>query len=247
LIEYRRICKSFGAQRVLDDISLTIRDDEITYIIGTSGVGKSVLVKHAVGLLRPDSGRILIDGEDVTDHEEGRWMDVRRRYVLVFQHSTLFDSMSLRENVALPLRKHTDLSRKRSYGGAMDYLEMVHMADKADLMPSDVGPPERKRVAIARALTLSPQWAILDEPTTGLDVFASSNIDSMISHLARELNKTVVVVSHDLRSIFGVADRIVFLYKGNVRLDGPAQAYRSSEDPVVRQFINGEPTGPMET
>jgi len=246
VIEYREISKSFGGIRVLDGIDLTINDGEVTYIIGTSGVGKSVLVKHAVGLLKPDSGRILIDGDDVTDYSEAQWRPVRTRYVLVFQHSTLFDSMTLRENVALPLRKHGGLSRHESYRKARDFLEMVQMADKGDKMPADVGPPERKRVSIARALTLAPECAILDEPTTGLDIIASANVDRMIDHLARVLNKTVIVVSHDLRSIFGVADRIIFLYKGRVRLDGPPEAFRSSDDPVVKQFIRGEPTGPME-
>lgn len=247
MIEYRKVSKSFGNLQVLDGIDLTLKDREITYIIGTSGVGKSVLVKHAVGLLKPDSGRILIDDTDVTDFSETDWRPVRIRYVLVFQHSTLFDSMTLRENVALPLRKHGGLSRRESYRKALDFLEMVQMADKADKMPADVGPPERKRVSIARALTLSPECAILDEPTTGLDVLASANVDRMIDHLARTLSKTVIVVSHDLRSIFGVADRIIFLYKGLVRLDGSPEAFRSSDDPLVKQFIRGEPTGPMET
>ena len=120
------------------------------------------------------------------------------------------------------------------------------MNAKSHLMPSEVGPSERKRVAIARSLTLAPDCAILDEPTTGLDVVASGNVDDMIRHLSRDLGKTVVVVSHDLRSIFGVADRIVFLYKGRVHLDGPPRAFRASEDPLVRQFVRGDPDGPME-
>ncbi|MBL6975671.1 MAG: ATP-binding cassette domain-containing protein [Deltaproteobacteria bacterium] len=247
MIEFRQLSKSFGTNHVLKGIDLTIRDGEITYVIGTSGTGKSVLVKHIVGLLYPDSGRIVIDGNDVTDYSESRWREVRSNYVLVFQHSTLFDSMTLRQNVALPLRKHKGLSRRDSFERAMDFLRTVGMDEKADRMPSDVGPPERKRVAIARALTLEPDCAILDEPTTGLDVVASGNVDQMIDHLGRELNKTVIVVSHDLRSIFGVADRIIFLYNGLVRLDGPPEAFRSSDDPVVQQFIRGEPTGPMET
>jgi len=247
LIEYRAISKSFGPKLVLDGVSLTIRDGEVTYVIGASGQGKSVLVKHAVGLLSPDSGRVLIDGTDVTDFTEAQWRPIRIRYVLVFQHSTLFDSMTLRDNVALPLRKHRGMSRREALDGAMEYLRMVAMDAKADMMPSEVGPSQRKRVAIARALTLSPDCAILDEPTTGLDVVASANVDGMIAHLARDLGKTVVVVSHDLRSIFGVADRIVFLYKGNVWLDAPPAGFRESRDPVVRQFIRGEPTGPMET
>ena len=246
MIEFRGLVKSFGDHRVLDRIDLAIRDHEITYIIGTSGTGKSVLVQHAVGLLRPDEGRVLIEGRDVTDLPERDWWEVRRRYVLVFQHSTLFDSMTLRDNVALPLRKHLKLPRREALARAMDFLRLVHMDPLADRMPSEVGPTERKRVAIARALSLSPRGTILDEPTTGLDVVASHEVDDLIRRLSREMGQTVVVVSHDLRSIFGVADRIVFLYKGSIRLDGPPEAFRSSGDPVVQQFIRGEPDGPIE-
>ncbi len=245
MIEFAGLTKSFGDHRVLDGVDLAIRDGQITYIIGTSGTGKSVLVKHAVGLLRPDSGRVFIEGTDVTDLPEWAWGPIRRRYVLVFQHSTLFDSMTLRENVALPLRKHKGLSRREAAERAMDYLRLVRMEDFAGRMPYDVGPSERKLVAISRALTLDPHCAILDEPTTGLDVIASATVDDLIRRLARDLGRMVVVVSHDLRSIFGVADRIVFLYKGRVRLDGPPGVFRVSDDPVVRQFIRGDPAGPI--
>lgn len=247
MIAFHAVSKSFGPKQVLDAITLTLYDREITYVIGASGTGKSVLVKHAVGLLSPDSGHIEIDGVDVTNFGEGRWAAIRRRYALVFQHPNLFDSMTLRENVALPLRTQARLSRAASMKEAERYLAMVQMEAKADLMPAEIGPSERKRVAIARSLTLEPECAILDEPTTGLDVVASANVDAMIGHLARDLGKTVIVVSHDMRSILGVADRIIFLYKGRVRLDGSPAVFRASEDPVVRQFIRGEPVGPMET
>ena len=247
MIVFEGIRKAFGDKLVLEGVDLSINDREITYIIGASGTGKSVLMKSAVGILVPDSGRIIVDGIDVTGFSEARWQPVRTRYAMVFQHPNLFDSMTLRENVALPLRKHRRISRKLALDAALEVLRMVLMQDKADLMPSEVGPSERKRVSIARALTLDPDCAILDEPTTGLDVVASRTIDDLIQRLAHELGKTVVVVSHDLRSIFGVADRIVFLYKGRVHLDGQPEVFRNSRDPVVRQFIGGEPDGPMET
>ncbi|MBM4397217.1 MAG: ATP-binding cassette domain-containing protein [Deltaproteobacteria bacterium] len=247
MIEYRGVSRSFGPKVVLDRVDLVIRDREITYVIGASGTGKSVLVKHAVGLLSPDSGRVLVDGTDVTDFTEDQWRPVRRRCVLVFQASTLFDSMTLRDNVALPMRIHGKVPRHEARDLATGYLEAVGLASKADMMPAEVAPSERKQVSIARALTLSPECLILDEPTTGLDVVAGAMVDRLIAHLARDLGKTVIVVSHDLRSIFGVADRIVFLYKAAVRLDGPPAAFRASTDPVVRQFVGGEPTGPMET
>lgn len=247
MIELLSLTKKFNEKIVLDHIDLTIYDTQITYIIGSSGTGKSVLVKHIVGLLEPDEGKVIIDGIDTTGFTEEQWRQIRKRYVMVFQQSTLFDSMTLRENVALPLRLHNRLSHKEALEKAEEYLKMVGMDSRADLMPSDVGPSERKRVSLARALTLSPACAILDEPTTGLDPIAAANVDSMIMHLGRTLGRTAIVVSHDLRSTFSVADRVIFLYKGRVRLDGPPSSFKESEDQVVQQFIRGEPTGPMET
>jgi len=247
VFEFREVSKAFGDHPVFSRLSLTLHDREITYIIGSSGTGKSVLIKLGLGLIHPDEGRILVDGQDVTDLSEAAWRPIRKRNVLVFQHSTLFDSMTLRENVALPLRRHAGLSRQAALDHAVEYLELMQMADQADRMPQEIGPSERKRAAIARALALSPQCAILDEPTTGLDVLTAASVDEVIVRLGRVLGKTVIVVSHDIRSIFGVADRIIFLYKGQVHLDGSPGDFRESTDPVVRQFVNGDASGPMET
>jgi len=247
MIVFERLFKSFDERPVLEGIDLRIRDGEITFVIGASGTGKSVLMKHVVGLLSPDSGRVLLDGEDTSTFSEDRWREARRRYAMVFQHPNLFDSMTLRENVALPLRMHRHISRERSLEEAVAFLEQVGMAPKADLLPAQIGPSERKRVSIARALTLDPEWAILDEPTTGLDPLAARSIDRLATHLCRTMGKSVVVVSHDLASIFSIADRIIFLYKGRVHLDGAPALFRESDDPVVRQFVTGAPEGPMET
>ncbi len=247
MIAFEGISKGFDGRPVLDGIDLGIREGEITFVIGSSGTGKSVLMKHVVGLLVPDAGRVILDGEDTSSFSEERWREARRRYAMVFQHPNLFDSMTLRENVALPLRMHRRISRARALEEAMSFLDRVGMSQKADLLPAQVGPSERKRVSIARSLTLDPEWAILDEPTTGLDPVAARSIDRLATHLCREMGKSVVVVSHDLTSIFTIADRIIFLYKGRVRLDGTPEDFRRSEDPVVRQFITGAPEGPMET
>lgn len=247
MIAFEGISKGFDGRPVLDGIDLGIREGEITFVIGSSGTGKSVLMKHVVGLLVPDAGRVILDGEDTSSFSEERWREARRRYAMVFQHPNLFDSMTLRENVALPLRMHRRISRARALEEAMSFLDRVGMSQKADLLPAQVGPSERKRVSIARSLTLDPDWAILDEPTTGLDPVAARSIDRLAIHLCREMGKSVVVVSHDLTSIFTIADRIIFLYKGRVRLDGTPEDFRRSEDPVVRQFITGAPEGPMET
>ncbi|NUN14306.1 MAG: ATP-binding cassette domain-containing protein [Myxococcales bacterium] len=246
MIEFKNIRKSFGAKLILDDVSLSVETGSIFFIIGTSGAGKSVLVKHLIGLLKPDSGRIILDGEDITNLSEKEFFRIRKKCAMVFQHSTLFDSMTLIENVALPLRKHFRLTQKQALDGAMARLGQVNMEGMAFRYPADIGDGLRKRVAIARALTLDPDFVIFDEPTTGLDPLAAINVDRLIRNLADEHNVTSIVVSHDLRSIFGIADRIAMIYKGRIRLDGPPDAFQESEDPVIRQFIRGEAHGPME-
>ena len=247
MIRFDAVSKSFGALHVLKNITTVIRENEITYIIGASGTGKSVFVKHIVGHILPDSGKVFLDGVDMTTASEKQLFKARKNCVLVFQLSTLFDSMTLVENVALPMRVHRHMRKTAAMKEAMRYLEMVKMADKAALMPQEVGPSEQKRVSIARAMTLEPKYAILDEPTTGLDVIAAADVDDMIRHLGHELGVTVLVVSHDLRSITTVAQRIIFLYKGRIYLDGPPELFQGTDDPLVRQFMNGLPEGPMET
>jgi phospholipid/cholesterol/gamma-HCH transport system ATP-binding protein len=245
VIEFIDIHKSFGPKRVLKGVSLTVDQGQVLYVIGSSGAGKSVLVKHLVGLLRPDSGRIILDGRDVTWLSEAEFYAVRKKCAMVFQNSTLFDSMSILDNVALPYRKHFRLSRDEASRRALDKLALVQMEDAARRFPGDLGDGLRKRVAIARALTLEPEFVIFDEPTTGLDPVAAANVDALIRSLRNDTGVTAIVVSHDLRSIFSVADRIAMIYDGNIRLDGTPQEFRASDDPVVSQFINGRADGPM--
>ena len=246
MIEFKDIHKAFGAKVVLKGVSLTVETGAILFIVGTSGAGKSVLVKHLIGLLRPDSGRVLLDGEDITDLTEREFYPVRKRCAMVFQHSTLFDSMSLLDNVALPLRKHKRMTQAEARVEAMRRLEQVDMQDEADRFPADIGDGLRKRVAIARALTMDPEYVIFDEPTTGLDPLAAANVDRLIRQLSDDFGVTSIVVSHDLRSIFTVADRIAMLYKGEVLLDGTPPEFRKTAHPIVRQFIEGRADGPME-
>ena len=246
MIEFRNIHKRFGDKEVLRGVSLQVEKGQIQYIIGTSGAGKSVLAKHLVGLVRPDSGQVLLDGEDITHWDETAFYAVRRRCATVFQHSTLFDSMTLAENVALPLRKHGGLTHTLALQRAMDFLKQVKMADHGHRFPADVGDGLRKRVAIARALTMEPEYVVFDEPTTGIDPLAATNVDQLIRRLSDEFGVTSIVISHDLRSIFRVADRIAMLYKGRVWLDGSPDEFQETDDPVVRQFINGDAEGPME-
>lgn len=246
MIEFIDIYKSFGPKHVLRGVDLTVDKGEIMFIIGQSGAGKSVLVKHLVGLLRPDRGRVLLDGVDVTELTEAEYYPVRKRCAMVFQNSTLFDSMTLLDNVALPIRKHFDMSLKKARTEALKKLALVDMEDEAHRYPADFGDGMRKKVAIARALTLDPEFVIFDEPTTGIDPISANIVDRLIRDLSDRLGVTSIVVSHDLRSIFGVADRVAMLYQGQFIIDGPPQALRDSSDPIVQQFINGRPDGPME-
>ncbi len=245
-IEFQGIYKSFGDNHVLRGVDLSVDLGEVFFIIGQSGAGKSVLVKHLIGLLRPDQGRIYLDGQDVTDLKEKEFYPIRKRCAMVFQNSTLFDSMTLVENVALPIRKHLGANQEEAIEMAKDKLRLVGMKRYADRFPADFGDGMRKKVAIARALTLDPEFVIFDEPTTGIDPISAAMVDKLIRHLSDNVGVTSIVISHDLRSIFGIADRIAMLYQGKLRLDGTQQDFKESDDPVVQQFIQGLPDGPME-
>ncbi|NLY94822.1 MAG: ATP-binding cassette domain-containing protein [Myxococcales bacterium] len=245
-IVFRNIHKSFGPKTVLKGVDLEVREGECFFIIGASGVGKSVLIKHLVGLLRPDSGDIYLGDREISRLSEREFYEVRKKCAMVFQNSTLFDSMTCVENVALPLRKHKKLSLEKALVEAEFRLDQVHMREFKDAYPAELGDGMRKRVAIARALTLDPQYVLFDEPTTSLDPVSARRVDVMIRELCDEIKVTSIVVSHDLVSIFTIADRIAMLYKGNVRLLGTPEDFKRSEDPVVRQFIRGEAEGPME-
>jgi phospholipid/cholesterol/gamma-HCH transport system ATP-binding protein len=246
MIDFIDIHKSFGDKTVLNGVSIRVETGQVFFIVGQSGVGKSVLIKHLIGLLRPDSGQILLDEEDVTNLTEIEFYKVRMKCGMVFQHSTLFDSMSCLENVALPLRKHRRISKKKAHEVAMQRLREVRMEEFAGRFPAALGDGMRKRVAIARTLMLEPQYVLFDEPTTSLDPVSARRVDALIRELSDRLGVTSIVVSHDLSSIFTISDRIAMLYKGKVRLLGTQEEFRSSEDAIVQQFINGEAEGPIE-
>lgn len=246
VIQFKNIIKSFGPKTVLNDVSFDVPTGTVFFIIGASGVGKSVLIKHLVGLLYPDSGEIWLDGEEISKFDEERMGPVRKKCAMVFQHSTLFDSMTCAENVALPLRKHKALTLKDAIGEARRRLELVHMQEFADRYPPELGDGMRKRVAIARALTLDPTYVLFDEPTTSLDPVSARRVDVLIRELSDKLGVTSIVVSHDLTSIFSISDRIVMLYRGKVLLYGSQQDFRQTPNGIVQQFITGRATGPME-
>ena len=245
-IVFKNVRKAFGPKLVLDGVDLEVHEGECFFIIGASGVGKSVLIKHLVGLLRPDEGDIYLDGQEVSRLTEEQFYEVRKKCAMVFQNSTLFDSMTCVQNVALPLRKHKGLSLGKAMDEALHRLDQVHMRDFADAFPAELGDGMRKRVAIARALTLDPRYVLFDEPTTSLDPVNARRVDQMIRELSKEIGVTSIVVSHDLVSIFSVADRIAMLYKGQVRMLGTPADFRGASDPVVTQFVTGQAEGPME-
>lgn len=245
-IVFKDVRKAFGPKKILEGIDLAVDDGECFFVIGASGVGKSVLIKHLIGLLRPDGGEIWLDGEEVSRLSEKALYPVRMKCAMVFQNSTLFDSMTCAQNVALPLRKHKNLSMKAAVKEALERLDTVHMREFADAYPPELGDGMQKRVAIARALTLDPRYVLFDEPTTSLDPVSARRVDQMIRELCDEVGVTSVVVSHDLASIFGIADRIAMLYKGHVRILGTPEELQNTDDPVVQQFINGRAEGPME-
>lgn len=247
MIEFRSIHKAFGDKQVLRGVDLVVREGEVMFIIGTSGVGKSVTIKHLIGLLRVDAGEIWFDGERIDQLSEKQFYPIRKRIGMVFQSSTLFDSMTLQENVALPLRKHKGMRHVAAMKAALERLDQVHMTEFATRYPAELSDGMRKRAAIARTLTLEPDVVLFDEPTTGLDPVSARRIDRLIRELSDTLGVTSIVVSHDLESIFSIADRIAFIYQGVVHLCGTREDFESSDDFVVQQFITGRSSGPMET
>jgi phospholipid/cholesterol/gamma-HCH transport system ATP-binding protein len=246
-IEYKDVHKAFGGKPVLRGMNLAVDKGEVMFIIGTSGVGKSVTIKHLIGLLRIDAGEIWFDGERVDTIPERRLAPLRRRIGMVFQFSTLFDSMTLAENVALPLRKHQRMTQATALVEAKKRLAQVYMDEYADRYPAELSDGMRKRAAIARTLALDPEVVLFDEPTTGLDPVSARRIDRLIRELATTLGVTAIVVSHDPPSIFGIADRVAFIYQGVVHALATPTELQSSADPVVQQFIHGKSSGPMET
>ncbi len=247
MIEFRAVHKSFGSKKVLAGIDLSIHASEVMFIIGTSGVGKSVTIKHLIGLLSIDSGEIHIEGQRIDTLSEHDFYPIRKRIGMVFQSSTLFDSMTLRENVALPLRKHGGIRAAEALERASEFLDLVRMCDYQDRYPAQLSDGMRKRAAIARTLTLDPEVILFDEPTTGLDPVSARRIDQLISQLSSVQGKTCVVVSHDLESTFSVADRVAMIYRGVVHFCGTVKQLKDSNDPVIAQFIGGHSHGPMET
>ncbi len=243
MISVEGLRKSFGPQAVLRGIDLKIETGEILAIIGRSGGGKSVLLKHLLRLLRPDAGRVIVDGVDITRLRSRQLEQVRRRYGVVFQGGALFDSMTVFENVTFPLREKTSLPWREIAERANLRLEQVGLGGSGHKDPAEISGGMRKRVAIARALVTDPEIVFFDEPTTGLDPILVNAIHRLILDLHGKLRFTAVIVSHEIPEIFDLADTIAMLHEGVIVEAGAAAAIRASANPVVRQFIHGEPDG----
>ena len=246
MIEVRDVRKSFDEKVVLDHIDLTVETGETMVIIGKSGGGKSVLLKHMIGLIKPDSGRILIEGIDLADLS-GRELDkLRMRFGMLFQSAALFDSMTVGENVAFPLVEHTNLAKQAISQRVDECLALVGLSNVVELMPSELSGGMRKRVGLARAIVMSPQILLYDEPTTGLDPIMSDVINDLIIAMRDRLKVTSVVVTHDMKSAYKVANRIAMLYNGRILETGTPKEIQESKNPYVQQFIRGEAVGPIQ-
>jgi phospholipid/cholesterol/gamma-HCH transport system ATP-binding protein len=234
------VSKGFDQTPVLEGVSLSVDEGETVAVIGASGVGKSVLLKTIVGLLEPDEGRVTVDGEEVTTLSREALYELRRRVGYVFQFAALFDSMTVRENLTMGLRRMgmpEDQRRRR----VAESLELVEMSGYEDQMPGQLSGGQRKRVGLARAIATHPKYLLYDEPTTGLDPVTTAVIDSLILKMDEELGVTSVVVTHDMTSAYRVADRIAMLYEGRIRAVGTPAEIQSTEDPIVKGFIEGRP------
>lgn len=246
MIKIVNLHKSFGRQHVLRGVNLEIPKGKITFIMGRSGTGKSVLLKHIIGLMEPDRGQIIVDGQDITKLAERDLLKLRRRFGMLFQEGALFDSMSVGENVAFPLREHTKLSEEEIWQKVEEKLSQVGLLEAIDKMPSELSGGMKKRAALARALALEPEIVLFDEPTTGLDPVMQLNIGQLIRKTQQEHNLTCVVISHDIIVARAVADKIAFLHEGVIIAEGTPEEIARSSLPFVREFWETLQTGVKE-
>jgi len=245
VIEIVDVHKSFNANHVLRGVSLTVFKGESMVVIGGSGSGKSVLLKHIIGILRPDTGKVLIKGVDLTTLSERELYDVRKKFGMLFQMSALFDSMPVWENVAFGILRERKLSEREARAIAAEKLKLVGLSGVEDLMPAALSGGMKKRVGLARAIAHEPEILLYDEPTTGLDPIMADAINDLIIEMKKRLSVTSVAITHDMNSAYKIADRIAMLYEGQIIETGSPEEIKNTANPVVRQFITGSATGPI--
>lgn len=239
MIEVRHLTKSFGPNTVLQDVGFRIEKGESVVIIGRSGGGKSVLLKHIIGLLKPDAGGVLIDGEDIVPMDERELLRVRRKFGMLFQGAALFDSLTVFENVAFALRRGNSVSEEQIRSKVTEVLAMLDLPGVEDKKPAELSGGMRKRVGLARAIIYQPRIVLYDEPTTGLDPIVADSIDKLILRVRDKLDSTTVVVTHDMRSARRVGQRILMLHDKRIHAAGTSEEIFSSADPIVRRFVEG--------
>lgn len=239
LIQFINVSKSFGTQIVLDRINLTINRGEITTIIGMSGVGKSVLLKHIIGLIEPDSGDILYQGRSLSNLTRSEKNEIKKKFSYMFQGTALFDSMTVYENVALPLKERSNLSENNIQRIVMEKMEQLDLMEMGEKFPSQLSGGMKKRVALARALVTEPEIVLFDEPTTGLDPIRRNAVHSMISEYQQKFGFTGIVVSHEIPEIFYISQKLIMLHEGKIIFEGSLNELQNDPDPIVTQFISG--------
>lgn len=237
MISIAHVSKAFGGQKVLREVDLEVKTGRTRVVLGLSGSGKSVLMKHMIGLLHPDSGTVSVEGEDLAKLSDADLLRVRRKFGMVFQQSALFDSMTVAQNVAFPLHEHTTLTAAEIDDKVAEMLRLVRLENMAHKLPSELSGGMRKRVGLARAVVLTPKCVLYDEPTTGLDPLTTDNVDAMIMEAKDQFNVTSVVISHDIGSALKVADDIAVIHEGRIVADCPPARLRESTHPFVQAFL----------
>jgi phospholipid/cholesterol/gamma-HCH transport system ATP-binding protein len=236
-VEFKDVSKAFGSNKVLDHVSFDVLPGETLCILGRSGVGKSVSLHHIMGFLKPDSGRVIVAYQDITDYTEEQMEAIRKKVTMVFQNGALFDSLTVGENVAFPLRERGDLTEEETYQIIDGLLEMVGVKEMRDLLPSDLSTGMKRSVAIARALAAQPECVLYDEPTTMVDPLMAQLLGDLIQKLKHQLKLTSIVVTHDMRLAKKLADRVVFLHEGKAIFFGTMSEWQRSDNPVLQEFL----------
>ena len=241
IIEFKEVHKYFGTKKVLKGLNFTIKEGNVAVVMGPSGTGKSTVIKHMVGLLKPTSGEVIVEGLNIAKANEQELLEVRKKIGFAFQFGALFDSMSIYENIAFPLCEHTNYDEKKIKEEVIKSLELVGLKHQEimHLFPHELSGGMQKRVAIARTIILRPNIILYDEPTSGLDPIASDLISRLIVKLQKELGTTSVVISHDINESFKIADQMIMLYEGKVLADDKPQFFKTTDNPIIRQFIDG--------
>ncbi len=247
MISLQHLYKSFDGRQVLRDLTIDVDRGESVVIVGGSGTGKSVTLKHIIGLLQPDRGRVFVDGQDMTNMSDLELNQFRRRFGMAFQEGALFDSMSVFENIAFPLRRHTKMTEQQIRDRVQECLEDVHLHGVEKKRPSELSGGMRRRVGFARAISLKPEILLFDEPTTGLDPVISDVVAELITEMDQKLGTTTVTITHDMKVAFKIADRVAMLYNGSIIEQGTPDEFQRSTNPIVQQFIEGRADGPLTT